>query len=299
MIKLLQVMIDGALVGLVYGLIAVSFVVVYRASKIVNLAQGEVVVIGALLLVTFTLGASKNGVQIPLLGGVVLTLVACAIFGLMLERLVFRPLIGQPPFAIFMATIALLVLLRGLAQLIWSAETKPFPQILPAGAFNIGPFLVSARLLIGGILTLALAAALHLFFTRSRRGLRLAAVAEDHNTALSLGVSVRSAIAVAWILGTMVATCGAAVLLSGRVVSLDVASIGFKALPVALLGGMESVRGAPLAGVLIGIGEALAMSYLDPYTSGVASNVLPFAVMIGVLLIRPEGLFGWRKIERL
>jgi branched-chain amino acid transport system permease protein len=292
-------MIDGALVGLVYGLIAVSFVVVYRASKIVNLAQGEVVVIGALLLVTFTLGASKNGVQIPLLGGVVLTLVACAIFGLMLERLVFRPLIGQPPFAIFMATIALLVLLRGLAQLIWSAETKPFPQILPAGAFNIGPFLVSARLLIGGILTLALAAALHLFFTRSRRGLRLAAVAEDHNTALSLGVSVRSAIAVAWILGTMVATCGAAVLLSGRVVSLDVASIGFKALPVALLGGMESVRGAPLAGVLIGIGEALAMSYLDPYTSGVASNVLPFAVMIGVLLIRPEGLFGWRKIERL
>ncbi len=299
MIKLLQVMIDGALVGLVYGLIAVSFVVVYRASKIVNLAQGEVVVIGALLLVTFTLGASKNGVQIPLLGGVVLTLVACAIFGLMLERLVFRPLIGQPPFAIFMATIALLVLLRGLAQLIWTAETKPFQQIFPAGAFNIGPFLVSARLLIGGILTLALAAALHLFFTRSRRGLRIAAVAEDHNTALSLGVSVRSAIAVAWILGTMVATCGAAVLLSGRVVSLDVASIGFKALPVALLGGMESVRGAPLAGVLIGIGEALAMSYLDPYTIGVASNVLPFAVMIGVLLIRPEGLFGWRKIERL
>jgi branched-chain amino acid transport system permease protein len=299
MIRFLQVVIDGALVGLVYGLIAVSFVVIYRASKIVNLAQGEVVVFGALLLVTFTSGASKNEVAIPLAGGVALTLIACAIFGLILERLVFRPLIGQPPFAIFMATIALLVLLRGLAQLIWTAETRPFPPILPSGAFHIGQFLVSARLLIGGIITLGLAAGLHVFFTRSRRGLRLAAVAEDHNTALSLGVSVRSAIAVAWILGTMVATCGAAVLLSGRVVSLDVASIGFKALPVALLGGMESVRGAPLAGVLIGIGEALAMSYLDPYTSGVASNVLPFAVMIGVLLIRPEGLFGWRKIERL
>jgi len=299
MIKFLQVVIDGALVGLVYGLVAVSFVVIYRASKIVNLAQGEVVVIGALLLVTFTLGASKNGVQIPLVGGVALTLIACAIFGLVLERLVFRPLIGQPPFAIFMATIALLVLLRGLTQLVWTAETRPFPQLLPAGALYIGPFLVSTRLLIGGIVTLTLATGLHLFFTRSRRGLRLAAVAEDHNTALSLGVSVRSAIAVAWILGTVVATCGAAVLLSGRVVSLDVASIGFKALPVALLGGMESVRGAPLAGALIGIGEALAMSYLDPYTGGVASNVLPFAVMIGVLLVRPEGLFGWRKIERL
>jgi branched-chain amino acid transport system permease protein len=298
-IKLLQVMIDGGLVGLVYGLVAVSFVVIYRASKIVNLAQGEVLVVGALLLWTFTLGAAKFGLQIPLVAGIALTLLGCVAFGLILERLVFRPLIGQSPFAIFMASIALLVMLRGFAQLIWTAETRPFPQILPSGAITIGPFLLSTRLLIGGLFTLVLATALHLFFTRSRRGLRLAAVAEDHNTALSLGVSVRAAIAIAWILGTVVATCGAVVLLSGRVVSLDVASIGLKALPVALLGGLESVRGAPLAGLLVGIGEALAMAYLDPFTNGVASNVLPFAVMIGVLLIRPQGLFGWKKIERL
>jgi branched-chain amino acid transport system permease protein len=116
---------------------------------------------------------------------------------------------------------------------------------------------------------------------------------------LSLGISVRAAIAIAWSLGTVVATFGAMVLLSGRIVSLEVASIGFKALPVALLGGLESVRGAPLAGVLIGIGEALAMAYLDPLTNGLASNVLPFAVMIAVLLVRPQGLFGWRRIERL
>jgi branched-chain amino acid transport system permease protein len=299
MIKLLQIMIDGGLVGLVYGLVAVSFVVIYRGSKIVNLAQGEVLVIGALLLWTFTLGASKIGLHIPLVGGIALTLIACVAFGLILERLVFRPLIGQPPFATFMASIALLVMLRGLAQLVWTAETRPFPQILPSGALTIGPFLVSSRLLIGGLFTLALATALDLFFTRSRRGIRLAAVAEDHNTALSLGVSVRSAIAIAWILGTVVATCGAVVLLSGRVVSLDVASIGLKALPVALLGGLESVRGAPVAGLLVGIGEALAMAYMDPFTNGVTSNVLPFAVMIGVLLIRPQGLFGWKKIERL
>jgi branched-chain amino acid transport system permease protein len=299
MIKLLQIMIDGGLVGLVYGLVAVSFVVIYRGSKIVNLAQGEVLVIGALLLWTFTLGASKIGLHIPLVAGIALTLFACVAFGLILERLVFRPLIGQPPFATFMASIALLVMLRGLAQLVWTAETRPFPQILPSGALTIGPFLVSSRLLIGGLFTLALATALDLFFTRSRRGIRLAAVAEDHNTALSLGVSVRSAIAIAWILGTVVATCGAVVLLSGRVVSLDVASIGLKALPVALLGGLESVRGAPVAGLLVGIGEALAMAYMDPFTNGVTSNVLPFAVMIGVLLIRPQGLFGWKKIERL
>jgi len=299
MIKFLQVLVDGTLVGLVYGLVAISFVVIYRASKIVNLSQGEVLVFGALFLWSFTLGAKSIGIDLPLWVGLLVTMAACVLFGLLLERFVFRPLIGQPAFAIFMASIALLVMLRGTAQLIWTAETRPFPAVLPSGALQIGPFLVGTKLLIGALFTIALTLALHYFFTRSRRGLRLAAVAEDHNTALSLGVSVRSAIAVAWILGTIVATFGAMVFLSGRIVSLEVASIGFKALPVALLGGLESIRGAPLAGALIGIGEALAMAYLDPLTNGVASNVLPFAVMIGVLLIRPQGLFGWKKIERL
>lgn len=299
MIRFAQVIIDGTLVGLLYGLVAVSFVVIYRAARIINIAQGEVVAISAFLLWTFTLGLAKLGLHLPLVVGIVLALAACVGVGLALERLVFRPLIGQPAFAIFMAAIALLVTLRGLAQLVWSAESRPFPEVLPAGAWQLGPFLVSARLLLGGILTVALATLLHLFFTRFRYGLRLAAVAEDHVTALSLGISIRGATAVAWTMGTVVASCAAVVLLSGRVVSLDVATIGFKALPVALLGGLESVRGAPLAGTLIGIGEALAMAYLDPFTNGVASNVLPFAVMIAVLLIRPQGLFGWKRIERL
>lgn len=299
MIKLAQVVVDGLLVGLVYGLIAISFVVIYRASRIVNLAQGEVLVVGALIFWTFTLGLKAYGVPLPLIAGVLLTVLACILFGLGLERFVFRPLIGQPSFAIFMASIALLVMLRGFAQLIWTAETRPFPQVLPSGAITAGPLLLNTRLLIGALFTVALTIALHMFFTRSRHGLRLAAVAEDHNTALSLGVSVRQAIAIAWVLGTLVATCGAIVLLSGRIISLDVATIGFKALPVALLGGLESIRGAPLAGALIGIGEALAMAYLDPLTNGVASNVRPFAVMIAVVLIRPQGLFGWKRIERL
>ncbi len=136
MIRLAQALIDGALVGLVYGLVAVSFVVIYRASQIVNLAQGEVLVIGALFVWTFTLGApALFGVKIPVAAGIVLTLAACVVLGLLLERFVFRPLIGQPAFAIFMASIALLVMLRWLAQLIWTAETRPFPQILPSGAF--------------------------------------------------------------------------------------------------------------------------------------------------------------------
>lgn len=299
MTGLVQILIDGILVGLVYGLVAISFVVIYRASRIVNLAQGEVLVFGALLLWTFTLGLRAIGFEVPLVIGAVITIAACIGLGLALERFVFRPLISQPAFTIFMASIALLILLRGAAQLLWTAETRSFPALFPEGVFALGPFLINTRLFLGGILTLLLATGLHLYFLHSRHGLRMAAVAEDHNTALSLGISVKSAIATAWILGTLVATCAAAVLLSGRIVSLDVAQIGFKALPVALLGGLESIRGAPLAGVLIGVGEVLSMAYLDPLTNGAASGVLPYAVMIAILLVRPQGIFGWKRIERL
>jgi len=298
-IEFLQILIEGALVGLVYGLVAISFVVIYRASKIINLAQGEVLVFGAFLLWTFTEGARAIGIDLPLPVSLAATAVACVLFGMAMERAIFRPLIGQSAFTIFMAGVALLILLRGLAQLIWGAQSRSVPVILPEGAFHLGPFLVNTRLLIGALFTVALTFALHAFFTRTRLGLRLAAVAEDHTTALSLGISVRQAIGVAWVLGTIVATAAAVVLLSGSILSLEVAAIGFKALPVALLGGLESIRGAPLAGLLIGIFEALANAYLDPLTNGAASGVLPYAVMIGVLLFRPYGLFGWRKIERL
>ena len=299
MIGLVQILIDGVLVGLVYGLVAISFVVIYRASRIVNLAQGEVLVFGALLLWTFTSGLRAVGYEAPLAVGIALTFAGCVALGLALERFVFRPLISQPAFTIFMAGIALLILLHGAAQLVWGAETRSFPTLLPEGVFAVGPFSVNTRLFLGGILTVLLSIGLHLYFLHSRRGLRLAAVAEDHDIALSLGISVKSAIATAWILGTLVATCAAAVLLSGRIVSLDVAQIGFKALPVALLGGLESIRGAPLAGVLVGVGEALSMAYLDPLTNGAASGILPYGVMIAILLVRPQGLFGWKRIERL
>lgn len=299
MIGFAQIVIEGALVGLIYGLVAISFVVIYRASKIINLAQGEVLMAGAFFLWSFTEGARGLGLELPLPASLGLTALACVAFGMAMERGVFRPLIGQSPFTIFMAGIALLILLRGAVQLTWGAQSRAAPAILPEGALELGPFLFNTRLLIGAVLTLVLAFALHAFFTRSRLGLRLAAVAEDHTIALSLGISVRQAIAVAWVMGTAIATLAAAVLLSGSILSLEVGAIGFKALPVALLGGMESVRGAPLAGVLIGVLEALAAAFLDPLTNGAASGVLPFAVMVAVLLVRPYGLFGWKKIERI
>jgi branched-chain amino acid transport system permease protein len=293
-IDAIQVVINGLLVGLVYGLVAVSFVVIYRSSRIVNLAQGEILLIGALFIWTFTLG-----LKLPWTIGVPAAFVCCVGMALALERTLFRPLIGESPFTVFMASIALVILLRGVAQLLWGAETRAFPRLLPSGAWTIGPFIVTKRLLIGAVLTLVLVELLNWFFMCTRPGLRLAAVAEDHYTALSLGVSVRQAVAVGWIMGAVLSAVGAVVLLSDQIVSLAAAGIGLRALPIALLGGMESVRGAVLAGAIIGVGEALASVYVDPFTKGVSSQILPFLIMIGVLLFRPQGLFGWKVIERL
>ncbi|WP_439589864.1 branched-chain amino acid ABC transporter permease [Hydrogenophaga sp.] len=292
--ELLQTLINGVLTGFVYGVVALSFVVIYRASRIVNLAQGQVVMVSAFFVWLFVLHLAW-----PVWIGLPAALAASICLGALIERAVFRRLIGQPVFSVVMASIGLLILIQGSAQLLFGAQTRPFPQVLPAGAWAVGPLLLNKALLIGAVLTLVTTEALHRFFTNTRAGLRLAAVAEDHVTAMSLGVSVQRATAIAWMLGTALALMAAVILLSGTVLGLQAAEIGLRALPVALLGGLESVRGAGLAGVLIGVGEALASRFLDPYTAGAASQVFPYVLMILVLLVRPQGLFGWKKIERL
>ena len=294
MIDLLQTVLSGIVTGLVYGLIGLSFVVIYRAARIVNVAQGGLIAVGAFLVWTFATGF---GLPLPL--AVLLAVAASAGFGLVLERIVFRPLVGQPAFSMIMATIALLVLLQGLVQVLWGAQTRPFPAVLPAGVVILGPFGVNRALLIGAAGTVLLAAALDWFFLHTREGLRLAAVAEDHFSALSLGISVRRAATIGWLLGGALACLAATVLFSGRLLGLSAAEIGFVALPVAMLGGLESIRGAPIAGAMVGVGESLSAAYLDPLTNGAASRVFPSALIVLVLLIRPQGLFGWRTIERI
>lgn len=288
----IQILIDGLLTGLVYGLVALAFVVIFRASRIVNLAQGQLVLVGAFIIMALMQ-------YMPPLAAVCLGLPLAVLAGLLVERLVFRPLIGQPVFSVVMASIGLLILLQGLVQMIWGAQTRPFPQVFPEGAFKLDELLVNKRLLCGAVITIVLVEALQWLFMRTRVGLRLAAVAEDHTIALSLGVSVRRATQVAWGLGALLSAIGAMVLMSGNVLSLQASEIGLRALPVALLGGLESLRGAALAGVIVGVGEALASHYLDPYSAGAASQLFPYLVMILVLLVRPQGLFGWKTIERL
>jgi len=290
--NVLQIAIDGMLAGLVYGLVALAFVVIFRASRIVNLAQGQLVLVGA-----YVMGTLMS--LLPLGAALAAALAASVLVGIVVERFVFRPLIGQPVFAIVMASIGLLILLQGLVQLIWGAQTRPFAQIFPEGAWRLDTLVINRRLLIGALITFAAVEALRWFFLKTRAGLRLAAVAEDHYVALSLGVSVRGATRIAWALGAFLSTVAAMILLSGNVLGLQASEIGLRALPVALLGGLESLRGALLAGLIVGLGEAFAAQYLDRLTEGAMSQIFPFLLMILVLLIRPQGLFGWKVIERL
>ena len=294
MVDFLQIVLNGVLTGLVYGIVALSFIVIYRASRIVNLAQGEVLLVAAYFVWMFTLDF-----HLPLYLGMAIALAASVALGTLLEHAVFRPLIGQPVFSIVLASIGLMILLQGVTQVVWGAADRPFPEILPSGSVSVGVFVLNKALLIGGIATIALVEVLNWYLLHTDSGLRLAAVAEDHLTALSMGVSVHRAATIGWVLGASLAAVAGVIYLSGTSLGLSASAIGIRALPVALLGGMESIRGAPLAGIIIGVGEALASEYLDSLTNGAMSQVFPFLVMIVVLLARPQGLFGWKIIERV
>ncbi len=287
--------VNGALLGLLYALVAMGFVVIYRASRVFNFAQGEFVVIGGFLVWWFTLGLG-----LPIWAGILLALLGAAVFGLLIERLFFRRLIGESLFAMVMITIALLILLRGVVLVAWGPQVRPFPRVFPTEVLIVmGDVFIDRALLYGGIITIILAIGLNWFFTRTRRGLKMSAVAEDHQIAMSMGISVRRSIALAWVLGSVLSAIGAMVFLSGKSLTFLASDIGLAALPVALLAGVESVGGLIPAGLIVGVATGLAAGYLDPIVGGSMGAVFPYIIMIAILFIRPTGLFGWEEIERV
>jgi branched-chain amino acid transport system permease protein len=294
MIDFLNYVINGALIGLLYSLIAMGFVVIYRASKVFNFAQGELVVFGGFMV--WWLVVSMG---LPLAVGVPLAFVFAALFGLAIERIFFARLVGQSVFAMVMVTIGLLILIRGLVLVAFGPQVRPFPIVFPLQPLIFGDLLIPRSLLYGGAITVAAGLALSWFFNSTRSGLKMTAVAEDHQVALSLGISVRHSIAFAWMLGAVLSTLGAVIYLSGKSLNFLASDIGLAALPVALLAGLESIAGLLLAGLIVGIVQGLAVAYLDPLVGGAVGSILPFVIMLGILFIRPTGMFGWKTIERV
>jgi len=295
MSEFLNYVITGALIGLLYALIAMGFVVIYRASKVFNFAQGELVVFGGFLVWWMIMEAG-----LPLWAGLPLAFVCAAVFGLLIERIFFSRLVGESVFSMVMVTLGLLILIRGVILVVFGPQVRAFPVVFALEPIFIGELIMVPRsLLYGGILTVVLGLGMSWFFNRSRLGLRMTAVAEDHQIALSMGISVRKSVAFAWMLGAVLSTAGAIVYLSGRSINLLTADIGMAALPVALLAGLESLAGLLIAGILVGVVQGLATAYLDPIVGGAVGSVLPFVIMLIVLLVRPTGMFGWKTIERV
>lgn len=294
LIDFLQYTFDGALKGMLYALIALAFIVIYRAGRIINFAQGEIVIFGGYFVFTFF-----SLINLPFWIALAFSFGLAVLLGLLIERGIFRPLIGQPIWAIVMVTIGLMILLQGLMIIIWGGGEQLFPLVFAREPVRIGPLLFTRSIFWGGISSFLIIFILSWVFEKTRWGLKLTIVAEDHQMAQSLGISVKRSIAIAWMIGCAISTFAAIVLLNGKEIHFSHSIIGIQALPVVLLAGMESIWGAPLAGLIVGLGASWADAYLDPYTGGVMSEAFPYLLMLIVLLIRPQGLFGWKIIERV
>ncbi len=294
MISLFSHVITGALTGLLYALIAMGFVIIYRAGRMFNLAQGEILMVGAFLVWSF-----GQYFGLPLWLSIGLAFAISFILGLFIEKSIIRPLVGEELFTLFMVILGLMIFIRGLALVIWGAEVHFFPAIFPMRGLKIGPFMLDRGLVVGGGITILLAAVISWVFNHTRRGLEMSAVAEDHQIALSLGLNVKRSIAIAWGASGVLSTLAGIIFLSGKGMTILVTDIGLAAVPVAMLAGMESVGGLVLAGLLMGISIGIAEYFLDPIFEGGVAAVFPYIVMIIILLVRPSGLFGWKTIERI
>jgi branched-chain amino acid transport system permease protein len=226
-------------------------------------------------------------------------LVAMVLFGFGLERSMLRPLIGRPIIAIVMATIGLAAILRGLGPLLWGAETKPLALPIPDEPFVWGPLFVPPIQLLGALVSLAFLAIFGWFFLKSRKGIAMRAVADNQQVAMAMGINVERYFALAWAMTGVVSALGGIVW--GNLLGVDVhlALVGFKVFPVVILGGLDSIPGAILGGLIVGIVENVAAGYIDPSVGGGTKDFAPYVLMILALMVRPYGMFGKRIIERV
>jgi branched-chain amino acid transport system permease protein len=291
----LQLVVTGFALGMIYALIAIGFVIILKCSEVFNIAQGHFVLIGGYLGYTFLVPLG-----LPIWAALGMAIVTAIFMGLAIERLALRPLLGQPVLAVIMVTIALATILGGLATLLWGGEYKAYHGLLPTITLKIGTVSIPSESLIGLIVAVICVALLMLFFRYTKIGLAMRATAEDLQVVQSLGIKATTVYAVSWVIASVVGVIGGILLGGVSGAHIELANIGLKAFAVVLLGGVNSIGGAILGGIILGMLENIAAGYLDPLLPGGAlAQVFPFIVMIIVLIFRPYGLFGLVRIERI
>lgn len=293
----IALLLNGVSIGLMYSLIALGFVLVYKSTDAINFAQGEFVMMAALI------GAVVVAFDVsPIVGAIAAVVIVLAVmigFGFALERVVLRPLLGRPIVAVIMATIGLASVLRGLTPIIFGGETRALPLPIPDDPVVIGPATLPPVQVLGAGVAILLFLGFNWFFKKSRMGVAMRAVADNQQVAQAMGINVERYFALAWAMAGIVSALGGIVWGSMLGVDVQIAVVGLKVFPVVILGGLDSIGGAMVGGLIVGLVESLASGYLDPYVGGGTKDFAPYLLMILVLMFRPYGIFGKRQIERV
>ena len=293
----LEVLIGGLLAGVMYSLVALGFVLIFKASGVFNFAQGSMVFLAALTFVSLL----ERGVDFWL--ALAIALAVMVVLAVAIERVVLRPLVNQPPITLFMATIGLTFVLDGLSQLVWGSQPHgleigvadvPIDWLTEKWNVSVSRFDLFAAAVAG-----ALVAALAVFFQKTRIGRALRAVADDHQAALAVGIPLQHIWAIVWAVAGFVALVAGVLWGARNGVQYSLTFLALKALPVLILGGFESIPGAIVGGLIVGASEKLAEVYIGPMVGGGVESWFPYVLAIAFLLVRPEGLFGEKIIDRV
>ncbi|NVN86850.1 MAG: branched-chain amino acid ABC transporter permease [Rhodopseudomonas sp.] len=292
-VLLLESAVNGALVGLMYSLVAIGIVLIYKSSSVPNLAQGSMTMLGAYIVL-----AISTGVGAPIWLAIPLAIGVMFFVGIGIERLALRRLAGRPVIMILMMTLGIEIFLRAGTMTIWGGTSRPISLGISDAPLFLGPLLINRAYAFGAVVALAMFGLFVLFF-RTRTGVVLRAISDDYTAAWSVGISVERGVALSWAMAAVVATIGGVLWGSVQGVDQSLALLLLKAVTVAVLGGLDSIGGALLAGLLLGIVEGVAGSFLDPLLGGASRDLVDAAMLILTILIRPHGLFGRHDIERI
>jgi branched-chain amino acid transport system permease protein len=290
---LAEVFIGGIASGLMYSLVALGFVLIFKASGVFNFAQGVLVLFSALTLV----GLIERGAPVWL--AIVMTMAVMVALAFAIERVVLRPLVNQEPIILFMATIGLNFFLEGLGEMAWGANVKKLDVGIPDTSFAVRGVLVNRLEMTAAITAAVLVTILAIFFQRTRIGRALRAVADDHEAALSVGIPLKTIWVIVWSVSGLVALAAGVMWGAKSGVQFSLSLIALKALPVLILGGFTSVPGAIVGGLIIGVGEKMGEVYWGPLVGGAIENWFAYVVALVFLIFRPQGLFGEKIIERV
>jgi branched-chain amino acid transport system permease protein len=286
----IQLTVTGLSSGAILALAALGFVLIYKASEVINFAQGQFLLIGAYVVWALNVDAGLHW-ALAVAGAIGVAIV----LGLVVERLILRPLVGEPTISVIMVTIGLAQVLGALVQIIWGTHPHAFPGFIPDDTITIAGARVGENRLWAVALVAVALVAFALFFQRSRHGVAMRAVADDQQAALTMGISVRRTFALAWALAGVSAVVGGMLVANLIGVSGEVSNVGLLVFPVVIVGGLDSVPGAVVGGAIIG----LLTAYTGGYIGEGLDQVIPYIALVAILLVKPYGLFGQVRIERV